>query len=123
MLQIWLYDGTPILVQSSYDIPENSTLIPPIDGLYEPIQFDPETETWSGGDGYIPEPEEPVEPPTTPDQTLIMIAQANMTIAKQSSLIKDQDKLTKAQNQQIADSYMALAKQNKKKESDKDGNE
>ena len=52
-----------------------------------------------------------------------MIAQLNMTVAKQSNLIKDQEKLIKAQNQQIADSYMALAKQNKKKESDKDGNE
>ena len=123
MLQIWLYDGTPILVQSSYDIPENSTLIPPTDGLYQPIQFDPETETWSGGDGYIPEPEEPEVPPTTPDQNLIMIAQLNMTVAKQSNLIKDKEKLIKAQNQQIADSYMALAKQNKKKESDIDGNE
>ena len=123
MLTVYLYDGTPIDVCSDYDIPENSTLIPPTDGLYQPIKFDPETETWSGGDGYIPEPEEPEEPPTTPDQNLIMIAQLNMTVAKQSNLIKDQEKLIKAQNQQIADSYMALAKQNKKKESDIDGNE
>ena len=123
MLTVYLYDGTPIDVWSEYDIPENSTLIPLTDGLYQPIKFDPETETWSGGDGYIPEPEEPEEPPTTPDQNLIMIAQLNMTVAKQSNLIKDQEKLIKAQNQQIADSYMALAKQNKKKESDIDGNE
>ena len=123
MLTVYLYDGTPIDVWSDYDIPEKSTLIPPTDGLYQPIQFDPETETWSGGNGYIPEPEEPKEPPTTPDQNLIMIAQLNMTVAKQSNLIKNQEKLIKAQNQQIADSYMALAKQNKKKESDIDGNE
>ena len=62
-------------------------------------------------------------PPTTPDPNLVMIAQLNMTVAKQSNLIKNQEKLIKAQNQQIADSYMALAKQNKKKESDIDGNE
>ena len=123
MLTVYLYDGTPIDVWSEDDIPENSTLIPPTDGLYQPIQFDPETETWSGGDGYIPEPEEPEVPPTTPDPNLIMIAQLNMTVAKQSNLIKNQEKLIKAQNQQIADSYMALAKQNKKKESDIDGNE
>ena len=123
MLTVYLYDGTPIDVWSDYDIPENSTLIPPTDGLYQPIKFDPETETWSGGDGYIPEPEVPEVPPTTPDPNLVMIAQLNMTVAKQSNLIKNQEKLIKAQNQQIADSYMALAKQNKKKESDKDGNE
>ena len=62
MLTVYLYDGTPIDVWSDYDIPENSTLIPPTDGLYQPIKFDPETETWSGGDGYIPEPEEPEVP-------------------------------------------------------------
>ena len=123
MLTVYLYDGTPIDVWSEHDIPENSTLIPPTDGLYQPIKFDPETETWSGGDGYIPEPEEPEVPPTTPDPNLIMIAQLNMTVAKQSNLIKNQEKLIKAQNQQIADSYMALAKQNKKKGSDIDDNE
>ena len=123
MLTVYLYDGTPIDVWSEYYIPKNSTLIPPTDGLYQPIKFDPETETWSGGDGYIPEPEEPEVPPTTPDPNLVMIAQLNMTVAKQSNLIKNQEKLIKAQNQQIADSYMALAKQNKKKESDIDGNE
>ena len=48
MLTVYLYDGTPIDVWSDYDIPENSTLIPPTDGLYQPIKFDPETETWTG---------------------------------------------------------------------------
>src|SRR5699024_6996532 len=123
MLTGYLYDGTPVDVWREYDIPENSTLIPPTDGLYQPIHCDPETETRSARGGCIPGPAEPEESPTTPDQNLIMIAQLNMTVAKQSNLIKDQEKLIKAQNQQIADSYMALAKQNKKKESDIDGNE
>ena len=53
MLTVYLYDGTPIDVWSDYDIPENSTLIPPTDGLYQPIKFDPETETWKIGRAHV----------------------------------------------------------------------
>ncbi|MDO0950186.1 hypothetical protein Q1L93_00070 [Mammaliicoccus sciuri] len=48
MLTVYLYDGTPIDVWTEQEMPENSTLIPPTDGLYQPRKFDPETETWSG---------------------------------------------------------------------------
>lgn len=48
MLTVYLYDGTPIDVWTEQDMPENSTLIPPTDGLYQPRKFDPETQTWSG---------------------------------------------------------------------------
>ena len=48
MITVYLYDGTPVDVWSEQDMPENSTLIPPADGLYQPRRFDPETETWSG---------------------------------------------------------------------------
>ena len=123
--QVWTYDGEPYLIWNERDLPEQYTVIPPEDGMYYPIRFDEDENKWIGSEpSESPsEPEEPKEPPTTPDQNLIMIAQLNMTVAKQSNLIKDQEKLIKAQNQQIADSYMALAKQNKKKESDIDGNE
>ena len=123
--QVWTYDGEPYLIWNERDLPEQYTVIPPEDGMYYPIRFDEDENKWIGSEpSESPsEPEEPKEPPTTPDQNLIMIAQLNMTVAKQSSLIKDQEMLIKTQNQQIADSYMALAKQNKKKEGDKDGNE
>ena len=123
--QVWTYDGEPYLIWNERDLPEQYTVIPPEDGMYYPIRFDEDENKWIGSEpSESPsEPEEPKEPPTTPDQNLIMIAQLNMTAAKQSNLIKEQEKLIKAQNQQIADSYMALAKQNKKKESDIDGNE
>ena len=123
--QVWTYDGEPYLIWNERDLPEQYTVIPPEDGMYYPIRFDEDENKWIGSEpSESPsEPEEPEVPPTTPDQNLIMIAQLNMTVAKQSNLIKDQEKLIKAQNQQIADSYMALAKQNKKKESDIDGNE
>ena len=123
--QVWTYDGEPYLIWNERDLPEQYTVIPPEDGMYYPIRFDEDENKWIGSEpSESPsEPEEPEEPPTTTDQNLIMIAQLNMTVAKQSNLIKNQEKLIKAQNQQIADSYMALAKQNKKKESDIDGNE
>lgn len=49
MLTVYLYDGTPIDVYTVKDIPLNSTATPPPDGMYQPLQFDPDTETWSGG--------------------------------------------------------------------------
>lgn len=48
MITVYLYDGTPVDVWDEKDMPENSTLIPPTDGLYQPRKFDPETQTWSG---------------------------------------------------------------------------
>ncbi|MCJ0969735.1 heat shock factor-binding 1 family protein [Mammaliicoccus sciuri] len=48
MITVYLFDGTPVDVWSEQEMPENSTLIPPTDGLYQPRKFDPETGTWSG---------------------------------------------------------------------------
>ena len=48
MLQLWLYDGTPILAKSVFEIPEKSTTIQPPDGLYEPRTYNPETQEWEG---------------------------------------------------------------------------
>lgn len=48
MITVYLYDGTPIDVWTEQEMPDNSTLIPPTDGLYQPRKFDPETETWTG---------------------------------------------------------------------------
>lgn len=48
MITVYLYDGTPVDVWTEQEMPENSTLIAPTDGLYQPRKFDPETQTWSG---------------------------------------------------------------------------
>lgn len=67
MITVYLYDGTPIDVWTEQEMPENSTLIPPTDGLYQPRKFDPETETWTGAtkeeweSGLPVEPEYPTE--------------------------------------------------------------
>lgn len=59
MLQLWLYDGTPILVEKESDIPEESTSLQPPDGLYEPRKFDPEKKEWTGGENKIEDLEQP----------------------------------------------------------------
>ena len=118
--QVWTYDGDPYLIWNSRDLPEQYTVIPPEDGMYYPIYFDEDTETWIGSEETIPTlPDEPEEDPVqtekpTFDPSYTMLAQANLTIAKQAKIVKEQEKLIEQQNQQIADSYMALAKQNKR---------
>ena len=62
MLTVYLYDGTPIDVWNEQDMPENSTLIPPTDGLYQPRKFNPDTETWSGATKEEWQSSLPVEP-------------------------------------------------------------
>lgn len=116
--QVWTYDGEPLLIWNSRDLPEKYTVIPPEDGMYYPIYFDEDTETWIESEGTTPtlpdEPEE--EQPEKPsfDPSYTMLAQANITIAKQAKVMKEQRELIEQQNQHIADSYMALAKQNKR---------
>lgn len=116
--QVWNYNGEPFLIWNSRDLPEQYTTIPPEDGMYYPIYFDEDTETWIGSEKTAPTlPDEPVEEePEKPsiDPSFAMLAQANLTIAKQAKIVKEQEKLIEQQNQQIADSYMALAKQNKR---------
>lgn len=115
--QVWTYDGEPFLIWNSRDLPEQYTVIPPEDGMYYPIYFDEDTETWIGSEETVPTlPDEPEEEPEKPsfDPSYAMLAQANLTIAKQAKVVKEQEKLIEQQNQQIADSYMVLAKQNKR---------
>lgn len=116
--QVWNYNGEPFLIWNSRDLPEQYTTIPPEDGMYYPIYFDEDTETWIGSEKTTPTlPDEPVEEqPEKPsiDPSFAMLAQANLTIAKQAKIVKEQEKLIEQQNQQIADSYMVLAKQNKR---------
>ena len=116
--QVWNYNGEPFLIWNSRDLPEQYTTIPPEDGMYYPIYFDEDTETWIGSEETIPTlPDEPgEEQPQKPsfDPSYTMLAQANLTIAKQAKVVKEQEKLIEQQNQQIADSYMVLAKQNKR---------
>ena len=68
--QIWLYDGTEILLESRteydedvsteiFDYPDQYTEIKPQDGLYEPIFFD--GEKWVGTDKEVWEDEHPQE--------------------------------------------------------------
>lgn len=59
--QVWEYDGTPHLIMNPNELPEEYTDIPPTDGLYAPIVFDPEQEQWFGTDKDVWEEENPIE--------------------------------------------------------------
>lgn len=59
--QVWEYDGTPHLIVNPNDLPEEYTDIPPTDGLYYPIVFDPELSQWFGTDKEVWEEENPPE--------------------------------------------------------------
>lgn len=116
--QVWNYSGEPFLIWNNDDLPEEYTLIPPKNGMIHPIHFDEDTETWIESEEITPIPQDeqdlvqPEKPSINP--SLAMLAQANMTIAKQAKLVAQQEETINKLNQQIADSYMALAKQNKR---------
>lgn len=115
--QVWTYDGEPFLIWNSRDLPEQYTTIPPEDGMYYPIYFDEDTETWIGSEETTPtlpdEPEE--EQPEKPsfDPSYAMLAQANLTITKQAKIIKDQEKFIDNQNQMLADTLLEITRNKK----------
>lgn len=116
--RVWDYSGEPFLIWNNDDLPEEYTLIPPRNGMIYPVHFDEDTEMWIESEETIPIlPDEPVEEhPEKPsiEPSFAMLAQANLTIAKQAKIVKEQEKLFEQQNQQIAASYMTLARQNKR---------
>lgn len=125
--QVWGYDGEPFLILNEDDLPEQYTIEPPKDGMYYPIHFDEDAEKWIESEEVIStSPNESEEEPQTEkhsvDPSFAMLAQANISIAKQAKVVKEQKDLIEQQNQHIADSYMALAKQNKR-EHDNNGYE
>lgn len=113
--QVWSYTGEPYLIWNNDDLPEEYTLIPPRSGMIYPVRFDEETETWIESEETTPTlPDEPEKSqPEKPniDPSFAMLAQANLTIAKQARVVAQQEATINNLNQQIADSYMALAKQ------------
>lgn len=49
--QVYLYDGTPVLVVVDWDYPNQPyTKIPPDDGMYYPIYFDEDKQKWIGSE-------------------------------------------------------------------------
>ncbi|WP_185160564.1 hypothetical protein [Mammaliicoccus sciuri] len=67
-IQVWEYDGTPHLIMNPSDLPEEYTDLPPTDGLYYPVVFDPEKREWFGTEKDVWEYENPPEP-VLPDDT------------------------------------------------------
>lgn len=114
--QVWNYIGEPFLIWTDDDLPKQYTLIPPRSGMIYPVCFDEDTETWIESENNNPEQpdiEIPEEKPSI-EPSYAMLAEANLTIAKQARNVQEQEKIIEEQNQLIADSYMSLAKQNKR---------
>lgn len=96
--QIWTYDGEPHLIWNKRDSPEQYTVIPPEDGMYYPIRFDEETETWVGSDPTENQSdnEEEETDKHTPSVNNVMLAKAQMQITKTANqLIKSQKEQAK----------------------------
>lgn len=83
--QVWLNSRT---VDDDYQLQANETWIKPADGLYEPLKFDPEKQTWVGDDpnewlkqhqadyeAYLKEHPEEAPQPSDEQQAITALAQ------------------------------------------------
>lgn len=98
--QIYLYDGTPYLLQytdegeGNYPVEDWTDIAPP-EGLYQPIHFD--GEQWIGTPKEQWEAGRPPSEPYKPEATEILLARTQLQIAKMASLQeKAQQELAKA---------------------------
>lgn len=98
--QIYLYDGTPYLLQytdeceGNYPLEDWTDIAPP-EGLYQPIHFN--GEQWIGTPKEQWEAVRPPSEPYKPEATEILLARTQLQIAKMASLQeKAQQELAKA---------------------------
>src|SRR5699024_2632654 len=100
--QVWSYEGEPFLIWSGNDFPEEYTTIPPDDGMYYPIYFDPKEQKWHESeehnkeDNHEEDNQEDVEESDnyTPNPSEIMLAKAQMQVTKTANqLVKSQKEL------------------------------
>lgn len=98
--QIYLYDGTPYLLQytdegeGNHPVEDWTDIAPP-EGLYQPIHFD--GERWVGTSKEEWEENRPPSEPYKPEATEILLARTQLQIAKMASLQeKAQQELAKA---------------------------
>ena len=104
--QVFLYDGTPYLAfrneDGEYDYPKDEwTEVAPPDGIYSPFYFN--GNEWVGATKEEYEATLPGKEPYVPNISEIMLAQAQMQLAKTAVQIQ------KTQNQ-LADAMLEIAK-------------
>lgn len=127
-MQVWDYNGKPYLITNGEDMPENCTNIRPPEGIWEPFYFDTERQVWIGSEPHRNDEDNttgetttvPPVKPSLPDPMMKVLAQSNMTIAKQANLIKDLEQQKEILNQLLATSYLETARIKNSKENDKE---
>lgn len=127
-MQVYDYEGRPYLIENENDFPEKCTTIKPPEGIWEPFYFDEDNQKWIGSEP--PKKNEdnttgetttvPPVKPSLPDPMMKILAQSNMTIAKQANLIKDLEQQKDILNQLLATSYLETARIKNSKENDKE---
>lgn len=117
-MQVYSYDGKPILVFHRDELPEKYTMIRPPEGIWEPFYFDEENQKWIGSEPPVKDNEEddseedvkPAPPPNTPNPMMMAIANSNLVIAKQANTIKNLEEQKEILNQLLATSYLEMTK-------------
>ena len=103
---IYLYDGTPVIVQKEEDYPNESwTETPPPEGIYQPYYFD--GNQWIGATREEYEATLPEKEPIEPSNFEIMMASTQMQIAESSFQLRDTQK-------QLAQSMLESAEKDKR---------
>lgn len=127
-MQVWGYDGKPYLIMDNEDMPERCTNIRPPEGIWEPFYFDVEKQVWIGSEPHKKDEDNttgetttvPPVKPSLPDPMMKVLAQSNMTIAKQATLIKDLEEQKEILNQLLAKSYLETARIKNSEKTDKE---
>ena|SRR5699024_8480285 len=103
---IYLYDGTPVIVQKEEDYPNESwTETPPPEGIYQPYYFD--GDEWIGTSKEDWEKLLPKEEMSQPSASELMMASTQMQVAESSFQLRDTQK-------QLAQSMLDVAEKDKR---------
>ena len=104
---IYLYDGTPVLIQKEDDYPNESwTESPPPEGIYQPYYFD--------GNEWIGTSKEDWEamqerPPLTPKAIELLVAQLQMQVMIGNKRTKEVEDKLKISEKTLAETVMKVA--------------
>lgn len=103
---IYLYDGTPVIVQKEEDYPNESwTETPPPEGIYQPYYFD--------GDEWIGTSKEDWEamqdsPPLTPKAIEMLVSKLQLQVMIGNVKTKELEDKLKVSEQTLADAVLKI---------------
>ncbi|MFZ8100088.1 hypothetical protein ACO1GT_00305 [Staphylococcus arlettae] len=103
---IYLYDGTPLLIQSEDDYPDKSwTETPPPEGIYQPYYFD--------GNEWIGTSKEDWEamrdnPPLTPKAIEMLVSKLQLQVMIGNVKTKELEDKLETTNKSLADALLKI---------------